>query len=201
VLADAQRLGFAEADPSFDVDGIDAAHKLSILASLAFGARVDFPHVACEGIRAVESADIDHAAALGFRIKLIGLAAAEGGALFQRVHPCLVSLKHAAGACRWLAQRRGGGGRFRRTPAVPGARCRGEGPTASAVVADLIDVARGEAARRSSMPGAPVEAAARRPACARSGAYYMRLTVADRPGVIAETSPRRCAMPASRSKA
>ena len=94
VLADAQALGFAEADPSFDIDGIDTAHKLSILAALAFGARIDFAGVACHGIRNVAAADIAQAAALGFRIKLVGLAEAENGELFQRVHPALVPIDH-----------------------------------------------------------------------------------------------------------
>jgi homoserine dehydrogenase len=185
VLADAQRLGFAEADPSFDIDGIDAAHKLSILASLAFGARVDFPHVACEGIRAVESADIDHAAALGFRIKLIGLAAAEGGALFQRVHPCLVSLKHPLAHVDGSLNAVVAEGNFVGRLLFQG-RGAGEGPTASAVVADLIDVARGEVGPAFAMPAARLSKLPPADQLAHEGRFYLRLTVADRPGVLAE---------------
>ncbi|TFU05831.1 homoserine dehydrogenase [Polymorphobacter arshaanensis] len=185
VLADAQRLGFAEADPSFDIDGIDAAHKLSILASLAFGARVDFPHVACEGIRAVESADIDHAAALGFRIKLIGLAAAEGGALFQRVHPCLVSLKHPLAHVDGSLNAVVAEGNFVGRLLFQG-RGAGEGPTASAVVADLIDVARGEFGPAFAMPAARLSKLPPADQLAHEGRFYLRLTVADRPGVLAE---------------
>ncbi len=185
VLADAQRLGFAEADPSFDIDGIDAAHKLSILASLAFGARVDFPHVACEGIRAVESADIDHAAALGFRIKLIGLAAAEDGALFQRVHPCLVSLKHPLAHVDGSLNAVVAEGNFVGRLLFQG-RGAGEGPTASAVVADLIDVARGEVGPAFAMPAARLSKLPPADQLAHEGRFYLRLTVADRPGVLAE---------------
>jgi homoserine dehydrogenase len=185
VLADAQRLGFAESDPSFDIDGIDAAHKLSILASLAFGARVDFAHVACEGIRAVDSADIDHAAALGFRIKLIGLAAADDGKLFQRVHPCLVPhahpLAHVDGSLNAVVAEGNYVGRL-----LFQGRGAGEGPTASAVVADLIDVARGEFGPAFAMPAARLQLLPAADQHAHVGRFYLRLTVADRPGVLAE---------------
>src|SRR3546814_8080697 len=89
VLEEAQRLGFAEADPSFDIDGVDAAHKLSILASLAFGTRLDFEGVAIDGIREVEAADIAYAETLGFKVRLVGIAQADANGLFQRVHACL----------------------------------------------------------------------------------------------------------------
>src|SRR3546814_11510621 len=89
VLAEAQALGYAEADPSFDIDGVDAAHKLAILASLAFGTRPAFDQVAITGIREVIAADIAEAASLGYRIRLVGVAEATGTGLFQRVHPHL----------------------------------------------------------------------------------------------------------------
>ncbi len=185
VLADAQAAGFAEADPSFDIDGIDTAHKLAILAGLAFGAAPDFAQVATVGIRAIDKADIEQAAALGFRIKLVGLAETADGELFQRVHPALVALDHPLAATngslnavviegvpvgRLFVQGRGAG----------------EGPTASAVVADLIDIAR----RRTGLPfGMPVAELAQLPpanSATREGRYYLRLSVADRPGVLAE---------------
>ena len=90
VLAEAQKLGYAEADPSFDIDGVDAAHKLAILASLAFGRPVDADGVYTEGIRHVSRLDIDFADELGFRIKLFGIARLTGHGLEQRVHPCMV---------------------------------------------------------------------------------------------------------------
>ena len=185
VLADAQRLGYAEADPSFDIDGIDAAHKLSILASLAFGARLDFAHVAVEGIRAVESADIDHAATLGFRIKLIGLASEVDGALFQRVHPCLVPLAHPLAHADGSLNAVVAEGNFVGRLLFQG-RGAGEGPTASAVVADLIDVARGEVGPAFAMPVGRLTDLPPADVAAHVGRFYLRLTVADRPGVLAE---------------
>lgn len=184
VLADAQAQGFAEADPSFDIDGIDAAHKLSILAGLAFASRIDFAGVAAEGIRAVDSADIDHAATLGYRIKLVGLASAAGGELFQRVHPCLVPLAHPLahvdGALNAVVVEGDFAGRL--FFSGPGA---GAGPTASAVVADLIDIARGPAQAPFGMPVAALTQFAAAPQASHSGRFYLRLTVADRPGVLA----------------
>ncbi len=212
VLAEAQAAGYAEADPSFDIDGIDTAHKLCILAALAFGARIDFAAVATHGIRAVELADIDQARALGFRIKLVGLAEHENGTLFQRVHPALVPLDHPLAAASGALNAVAAEGDFVGRLFFQG-RGAGEGPTASAVVADLIDIARGtrgneiargtrgdeiargtrgnENARGSiSNPfGMPVASLAALPAAAvasRRGRYYLRLTVADRPGVLAE---------------
>src|SRR3546814_6549497 len=84
VLEEAQRLGFAEADPSFDIDGVDAAHKLSILASLAFGTRLDFEGVAIDGIREVEAADIAYAETLGFKVRLVGIAQADANGLDRK---------------------------------------------------------------------------------------------------------------------
>ena len=184
VLADAQAQGFAEADPSFDIDGIDAAHKLAILAALAFGSRIDFAGVATEGIRAVELADIDHAAALGFRIKLIGLAEAADGRLFQRVHPALVPLAHPLAVAGGALNAVVADGDFVGQLFFQG-RGAGEGPTASAVVADLIDVARGDTGPAFGMPVASLNALPAADAATRSGRYYLRLTVADRPGVLA----------------
>jgi len=185
VLADAQRLGFAEADPSFDIDGIDAAHKLSILAAIAFGARIDFAHVAVEGIRHVAAVDIDHAATLGFRIKLVGLATEVGGELFQRVHPCLVPLAHPLAHVDGSLNAVVAEGDFVGRLFFSG-RGAGEGPTASAVVADLIDVARGEVGPAFAMPTARLAALAPADTAAHVGRFYLRVMVADRPGVLAE---------------
>jgi len=185
VLADAQRLGFAEADPSFDIDGVDAAHKLSILAAIAFGARIDFAHVAVEGIRHVAAVDIDHAATLGFRIKLVGLASEVGGELFQRVHPCLVPLAHPLAHVDGSLNAVVAEGDFVGRLFFSG-RGAGEGPTASAVVADLIDVARGKVGPAFAMPTARLAALAPADTAAHVGRFYLRLMVADRPGVLAE---------------
>jgi homoserine dehydrogenase len=191
VLAEAQAAGYAETDPSFDIDGIDTAHKLSILAALAFGARIDFAAVATHGIRAVELADIDQAAALGFRIKLVGLAEHEegtdhaDGTLFQRVHPALVPLDHPLAAASGALNAVAAEGDFVGRLFFQG-RGAGEGPTASAVVADLIDIARGITGHPFGMPVAALATLPAADPASRCGRYYLRLTVADRPGVLAE---------------
>jgi homoserine dehydrogenase len=185
VLADAQALGYAEADPSFDVDGIDAAHKLSILASLSFGTKIDFAGVGTIGIRNVLAGDIAQAKALGYRVRLVGQAEAVGEGLLQRVQPCLVPvshpLAHVAGAMNAVVAE----GNFVGRLFFEG-RGAGEGPTASAVVADLIDIARGEFGPAFAMPVASLAEAGRADPGARTGRYYLRFTVADRPGVLAE---------------
>jgi hypothetical protein len=139
VLGEAQALGYAEADPSFDIDGVDAAHKLAILSSLAFGTEVDFGAVAITGIRHVLAADIAEAAALGFRVRLVGFGEANSKGLFQRVHPCLVPLGHPLAHVTGSLNAVVAEGNFVGRLLFQG-RGAGEGPTASAVVADLIDI-------------------------------------------------------------
>jgi homoserine dehydrogenase len=185
VLVEAQALGYAEADPSFDIDGIDTAHKLSILASLAFGTRLDFDAVAVTGIRHVIAADIAEAHALGFRIRLVGLAEANAKGLFQRVHPCLVPLDHPLAHVVGSLNAVVAEGNFVGRLFMEG-RGAGEGPTASAVVADLIDIARGEYGPAFAMPVASLVQPAVAAAGERRGRAYLRFTVADRPGVLAE---------------
>ncbi len=185
VLADAQALGFAEADPSFDVDGVDAAHKLSILASLAFGSRIDFDAVRLGGIRAVTGGDIAQARALGFCIRLVGLAEADAQGLYQRVHPCLVPLGHPLAHVQGSMNAVVAEGDFVGRLFFEG-RGAGEGPTASAVVADLIDVARGELGPAFGMPVADLDSPATADAGARRERTYLRFTVADKAGVLAE---------------
>ncbi len=187
VLAEAQARGFAEADPKLDIEGIDAGHKLAILAAIAFGAKLDFAHVSCEGIGRVRAADIARARDLGFVIRLVGEADIEGEPhrLLQRVRPCLVPdghpLAHVDGPTNAIVAE----GNFSGRLLFQGAGA-GDGPTASAVVADLIDIARGEAGQPFSVPAA--ELAAMEPAEPgdRTGRTYVRFTVADRPGVLAE---------------
>ncbi len=185
VLAEAQALGYAEADPSFDIDGVDAAHKLSILASLAFGTVPAFAQVAASGIRHLLAADIAEAAALGYRVRLVGVAEADGAGLFQRVHAHLVRfdhpLAHVTGATNAVVAE----GNFVGRLLFQGAGA-GEGPTASAVVADLIDIARGEFGPPFAMPAAALTEAAAAPGGERRGRAYLRFAVADRVGVLAE---------------
>ncbi|HEX7709367.1 MAG TPA: homoserine dehydrogenase [Sphingomonadaceae bacterium] len=190
VLAEAQELGYAEADPTFDIEGIDAAHKLSILAAIAFGARVDFASVETHGISRIRAADIEQADALGYVIRLIGTAdteiAADGSArLFQRVQPHLVPREHPLAHVDGPTNAVVAEGNFSGRLLFQGAGA-GDGPTASAVVADLIDIARGDAGCPFSVPVAELEARAKADASHRTSRAYLRFTVADRPGVLAE---------------
>ena len=187
VLAEAQAAGYAEADPSFDVDGIDAAHKLSVLTGAAFGAKVNFAGVHVEGIRRVSAMDIQFAEELGFRIKLLGLARETRYGIEQRVHPCMVPLAapiaHIEGVFNAVVVE----GDFVGTTMFQG-RGAGQGPTASAVVADLVDVARGREMPAFVVPAERLAAKKVSPMDRHQGAYYMRLMVQDKPGVIAAVS-------------
>ncbi|MFZ6763740.1 homoserine dehydrogenase [Pseudoroseomonas sp. WGS1072] len=185
VLAEAQKLGYAEADPSFDVDGIDAAHKLAILAALAFGRPVAFEAVHVEGIRGVSALDISLARELGYRIKLLGIAERAEGGIATRVHPCMVPVDHPIAKVDGVFNAVVAEGDFVGRVVLEG-RGAGAGPTASAVAADLIDIARG---RHTPVWGAStLSAAPAQPMSAHRGAYYLRLMVLDRPGVIADVT-------------
>jgi homoserine dehydrogenase len=185
VLADAQALGYAEADPRFDVDGVDAAHKLSILAALSFGTQIDFGAVKVSGIRDVLAGDIAQAKALGYRVRLVGRAEMVSGGLLQSVQPCLIPvthpLAHVAGAMNAVVAE----GNFVGRLFFEG-RGAGEGPTASAVVADLIDIVRGEFGPAFAMPVSALAAPEVADQGSQTGRFYVRFTVADRPGVLAE---------------
>ncbi|MES2442623.1 MAG: homoserine dehydrogenase [Pseudomonadota bacterium] len=185
ILAEAQRLGFAEADPSFDIDGVDAAHKLSILASVAFGTRPAFGDVRVAGIRHVVAADIAEAAALGYRVRLLGIADSGPAGLFQRVHPHLVPLSHPLSHVVGSINAVVAEGNFVGRLLFEGAGA-GDGPTASAVVADLIDIARGEFGPPYAMPVESLAAQGPADSGERRGRAYVRFTVADRVGVLAE---------------
>lgn len=190
VLEEAQAKGYAEADPGFDIDGVDAGHKLSILASLAFGTEIDFASVDITGIRHVLAADIREAAALGYRIRLVAMAEceAEGGenvGLFQRVHPMLVPLDHPLAHVDGALNAVVAEGNFVGRLFFQGAGA-GAGPTASAVVADVIDVARDEYGPAFAMPAEWLQRQVKADAGARSGRAYLRFRVNDRPGVLAE---------------
>jgi homoserine dehydrogenase len=194
VLSDAQAKGYAEADPSFDIDGVDAAHKLSILASLSFGSTIDFAGVEIRGIRKILAADIAQAQALGYRIRLIGFAEIDGengaketgGAqIFQRVHPCLVPLAHPLAHVMGATNAVVAEGNFSGRLLFQGAGA-GDRPTASAVVADIVDIARKETGPAFAMPTAELENLPRAASAHRIGKTYLRMLVADRAGVLAE---------------
>jgi len=187
VLADAQALGYAEADPSFDIDGVDAAHKLAILAALAFGRRVDFGAVHIEGIRRISALDISFAEELGYRIKLLGIAREISGGVEVRVHPAMVPKGALLAAVEGVFNAVLVEGDFAGTIFLQG-RGAGAGPTASAVVADLIDLSRG-----ASIPvfGARMGALADSQAVPMQkhvGAFFLRLMVVDQPGVLADVT-------------
>jgi homoserine dehydrogenase len=187
VLAEAQKLGYAEADPSVDVDGIDAAHKLAILAALAFGRPVAFDAVHVEGIRHVSALDIAFAGTLGYRIKLLGIARRQEGGIEARVHPCMVPeaspLARVDGVFNAVVAECDFAGQV----TLEG-RGAGAGPTASAVVADLIDIARGRVTPVWGAHSGALSDPPSVPMSAHVGAYYLRLMVVDRPGVIADVT-------------
>jgi homoserine dehydrogenase len=188
-LAEAQRLGYAEADPSFDVGGFDTAHKLAILASLAFGARIDAGAVSVEGIESITLADLAAADELGFRVKLLGVAERTKHGVEQRVHPTMVAKSEP------LAQTMGvlnavtidGDAIGALTLVGPGA---GGQATASAVAADIADIARGIVAPVFGRPVDTLVEAERASMQRHEGGYYVRLAVVDRPGAMATIATR-----------
>jgi len=185
VLKEAQDLGYAEADPSTDVDGVDAAHKLALLTSLVFGCPVDFDAVRIEGIRHINPLDMQYAEELGYRVKLLGVARASDAGIEQSVHPCMVpehtAIAHVDGVLNAVVTE----GDYVGTTTFEGPGA-GEGPTASAVVSDLADIARGLVLPTFAVPVAKLEARPKAPPGSHVGSYYIRLMVVDRPGVIAD---------------
>jgi len=187
VLAEAQELGYAEADPAFDIDGIDAAHKLAILTSIAFGTKVDFDSVYTEGIANISPLDIDYADTLGYRIKLLAIGQITDHGVEQRVHPCMVAKDSAIAQVEGVYNAVLAQGDWADDTVYRG-RGAGEGPTASAVVADIIDIARGNIVPTFGVPAALLTDIDAAPIDRHAGAYYVRLTVKDQPGVIADVA-------------
>jgi len=191
VLAEAQQLGYAEADPTFDIEGIDAAHKLTLLASLAFGIPVQFDKAYIEGISKLASEDIRMAEQLGYRIKLLGMTRKRPEGIELRVHPALVPAKsmlaNVEGAMNAVLVRGDAVGQT-----LYYGKGAGEEPTASSVVADLVDVTR----LHTADPGNRVPHLAFQPDAMADTpilpidevitSYYLRLSVADQPGVLAD---------------
>ena len=190
VLKEAQRLGYAEADPTFDIEGIDAAHKATILSAIAFGVPVQFDKAHVEGITALQAADIRYAEQLGYRIKLLGIARRREQGIELRVHPTLIP------ATRLIANVEGAmNAVVVKADAVGTTLYYGKGagsePTASAVIADLVDIAR----LQTADPGHRVPSLAFQPGSLADTpilpvgevvtSYYLRLVVADKAGVLA----------------
>jgi len=188
-LADAQALGYAEADPTFDVGGFDTAHKLALLASLAFGTEIDAGSIYVEGIEAITPLDLKMADELGYRIKLLGVAERTATGIEQRVHPTMVpkrlALAQVMGVTNAVSISGDAVGEL--TLVGPGA---GGMATASSVMSDLADLARGFAVSPFGMPVSAQDKAERAPMQRHEGGYYVRLAVLDRPGAVAAIATR-----------
>ena len=186
LFEEAHKLGYLEADPQLDVGGIDAGHKLALLASIAFGTQVNFDAVELEGIEQISLRDIEEAAEMGYRIKLLGVAQMTGRGLEQRMSPCLVPaaspLGQLEGGTNMVVVEGDSVGQI----VMRGAGA-GEGPTASAVMGDVIDIARGlriatfGAPAKGLVPARPARAAVPAP-------YYIRMELQDKPGALAKVA-------------
>ncbi|MHA3914856.1 homoserine dehydrogenase [Halovulum sp. GXIMD14793] len=186
VLADAQRLGYAEADPAFDVGGIDAAQKLALLAATAFATKPDMSVMQIEGIERVTLTDIRFAGEMGFRIKLLGVAAQSDTGVETRMQPCLVPATSPLGQLEGVSNMVVVEGDFigQTVYQGPGA---GAGPTASAVMGDVIDIARGLIIPPFGAPASTLNG--HRASGADSPAsFYLRFDLADRPGTLAQVA-------------
>ena len=183
VFAECEELGYLEADPNLDVGGIDAGHKLAILAAIAFGTQVDFEAMQIEGIERISIEDIEQAADMGYRVKLLGVAQKTGRGLETRMSPCLVPmtspLGQLEGATNMVVLEGDSVGQI----VLRGAGA-GEGPTASAVMGDVCDLARGQKLAVFGTPAGQLVAAepAQSPAPA---AFYLRMALVDKPGALA----------------
>jgi homoserine dehydrogenase len=192
VLKEAQVQGYAEADPTFDVGGFDTAHKLALLTSLAFGTRTKFDAVYVEGIETITPADIEAADDLGYRIKLLGVALRTDSGIEQRVHPTMVPKDTAIANVDGVSNCVAIDGDFVGDVMLigPGA---GGGPTASAVVSDIIDIARGHVLPPFGLKAKNLLPYRKAEMRAHEGGYYIRLSVHDRTGAFAAIAQRMAA--------
>jgi homoserine dehydrogenase len=184
VLGEAQVLGYAEADPTFDVGGFDTAHKLAILSSLAFGTEVNVDGIAIEGIESITLDDIRNAGELGYKIKLLGVAVKHEAGVEQRVHPTLVRkgapMADTDGVFNAVAIK----GDFVGDLLLEG-RGAGAHPTASAVLSDIVDIARGNIRPTFGVPAAKLKPFKASPQKAHEGGFYVALQLLDKPGAVA----------------
>lgn len=185
VLKEAQDLGYAEADPGFDIDGIDTAHKLAILTSLAYGTQPDIDAVYVDGIREITQRDMQYAAELGYTIKLLGLAEETEFGILQRVHPCMVPhdapIARIDGAFNAVQVEGHAVGRV-----LLEGQGAGAGPTASSVVSDIMQLARGDAMPPLTVASGKLMPLTKAHMSQLKSSYYLRLTVRDEPGVLAD---------------
>ena len=188
-LKEAQSKGYAEADPTFDIGGFDAAHKLTLLTALAFGTRVAFDQIHIEGIQTISKADIEAAQELGYAIKLLGVTLMTDTGIESRVHPALVpedsAIAEVSGVTNAVAVDADFAGNL--LLVGPGA---GAKPTASAVASDIVDIAGGFILPPFGMPSSKLKPYKRAKLGQHQGAYYIRLTAFDRPGVMAAITRR-----------
>jgi len=187
ILKDAQDAGYAETPPDLDIDGVDAAHKLCLLSSIAFGVKPDFDNLQITGIRKITAEDISYAEELGYRIKLLGIAKRINGQLMQVLEPCLVPVSNPLGVIEDVYNAVYVSCDSLETALLTG-KGAGEGPTASAVLADIVDLARGH-----DLPTFGVKASALKdpdwmPLEDGVSRFYLRLTVLDQSGVVADIS-------------
>lgn len=187
VLKEAQDLGYAEADPSFDVDGDDAGHKLALLAAIAFGTKPDFKSLQMTGIRHITAEDISFANELGYRIKLLGIARRVNGKIMQVLQPCMVPANSKIGGVDGVFNAVQVEGDFVGSGLLVG-RGAGEGPTASSVLSDVIDLARGTKVSTFGVPANDLKDPVWIDLGDTISSYYLRLGVIDEPGVIADIS-------------
>jgi len=188
-LAAAQRLGYAEADPTFDVGGHDTAHKLALLAAIAFGAEIDANAIYVEGISSIMPADLEAADELGYRIKLLGVASRTESGIEQRVHPTMVPRSSAIarfdGVTNAVAVEADFVGQL--VLSGPGA---GGDATASSVISDIADIARGDRVGTFGRPASSLEPYRQGAIRRHEGGYYVRLALYDRPGAFAAIARR-----------
>lgn len=184
VLREAQALGYAEADPTFDVGGFDTAHKLALLTSLAFGTEVNVDGIAIEGIESITLDDIRNAGELGYKIKLLGVAVRHAAGVEQRVHPTLVRkgapMADTDGVFNAVAVK----GDFVGDLLLEG-RGAGSHPTASAVLSDIVDIARGNSRPVFGVPASALKPFKASPQIAHEGGFYVALQLLDKPGAVA----------------
>ena len=188
-LKEAQRLGYAEADPTFDIEGHDTAQKLAILASLAFGTKVDQSAIYVEGISSIQPADLAAADELGYRVKLLGVAVKTPQGIEQRVHPTMVRKDSAIAQVMGVtnAVTIDAEGINPLTLVGPGA---GGAATASAVLSDIGDIARGVRTAPFGRPTAGLAGVRKAPMQRHEGGYYIRLLARDKPGTAATIAKR-----------
>ncbi len=191
-LTAAQHLGYAEADPTFDIEGTDAAHKLALLTAIAFGTEIDIESIYVEGISSITPADIEAAGELGYRIKLLAVASRTDSGIEQRVHPTMVPKSSAIARVGGVTNAVAVDADFVGSLVLAGPGAGGDA-TASSVVSDIADIARGDRMGTFGRPASALEPYRRAGMRMHEGGYYIRLSVLDRPGAFAAIAGRMAA--------